>query len=84
MDPDPDDPLIPRGEGKTFQKIVYDAGLEFLQYSVTTQDNYILTIFRIVDYKTDREAGKSSPRPAVFLQHGFGDSADAFVMHKKE
>jgi len=60
---------------KNFQQLVEDNGFLFNDYEVTTEDGYKLHLYRI--RTDDRKAGD----PAVFLQHGFGDSADAFVIH---
>ena len=53
----------------------------FNEYEVTTDDGYILTMFRIRDpkVKTANDAGTKSP--VVFLQHGFLSSADCFIGH---
>lgn len=48
-------------------------------YEVTTEDGYILTVFRIPGMKneTDPFTGK----PAVLMQHGLVDSADTFIVN---
>ena len=45
-----------------------------------TVDGYRLNIFRIRNKTSEDEY----PKPVVFLQHGFADSADAFIMHDPE
>ena len=42
-----------------------------------TKDRYRIKIFRIRNETSE----DSFPKPVVFLQHDFADSADAFVMH---
>lgn len=58
---------------KSFEEIVAQHDFDFEEYEVETEDGYLLTVFRIRsgDY----------PKPAVFLQHGIGASADCWVNH---
>ena len=59
----------------SFQDIVESSGFLFEDHKVTTDDGYILTLFRI------RSKNFESGSPAVLLQHGIFDTADAWVMH---
>lgn len=45
-------------------------------HSVTTEDGYILTVFRIIKNKTE----KIERRPVVLFLHGFGNSSDLWVI----
>lgn len=45
-------------------------------HDVTTEDGYILNLFRIPHGKT-KERGQEGP--PVYLQHGFGSSSACFV-----
>ena len=60
---------------KTFQQIVHENGFGFESHPVTTDDGYILNVFRITDDSIKTKRG------AVFLQHGITDSADCWIMH---
>ena len=50
-------------------------GFGFETHPVTTDDGYILNVFRVVDDNISPKKG------VVFMQHGFIDSADCWVMH---
>lgn len=52
-------------------------GAIFESYPVTTEDGYILSVYRI----TRLENLHNQP---VFLQHGIADSADCWIMHYPE
>lgn len=58
-----------------FQKIV--PGYPIETHKVTTQDGYILTVFRIQAKGTTIKSGK----PAVFLQHGINDTGFCFFFN---
>ena len=60
---------------KSFQEIVMQNGFGFETHPVTTDDGYILNVFRIVDDSVKEKKG------AVFLQHGVTDSADCWIVH---
>ena len=67
---------------RTFEQIVKNNGFTFEEHSVTTPDFYTLKVFRIPGLNTSQAAHGPSGKPAVFLQHGLLDSADAWIMHK--
>lgn len=52
----------------------------FQAYSVTTQDGYILRVFRMQAKNTQITTGKK----VVFLQHGLLDSADDWVVNDED
>ena len=60
---------------KTFQEIVAENGYGFETHPVTTDDGYILNVFRITDDSITEKKG------TVFLMHGVTDSADCWIMH---
>jgi len=64
---------------KTVQQICVENGFQFETHTVTTEDGYILTIFRIPGLIG--EAAPATPKPVVFMQHGLMDAADAWVMN---
>lgn len=63
---------------KTFEQIVRENGYIFESHPVTTQDGYILNVYRI-NSKDTKPGAK-----AVFLQHGIVDSADCWIMHRPD
>ena len=62
---------------RTFAEVCEAHGYQFQSYNVTTEDGYILTLYRI-------PAAKGKPivpgKPVVFLQHGLLDLADTWIM----
>ena len=64
----------------SFQEIVENAGYVFDEYKVTTEDGYILTMFRIRNKKIITE-DSGEEAPVVFLQHGLFSSADCWLGH---
>lgn len=63
-------------EGKTISELIVSRGFGEQHYSVTTEDGYILGVYRIVNGKL----GIVHRRPVV-LQHGFMVSAMEFIMN---
>ena len=63
---------------KTFLEIVAENGFIFEQHPVTTEDGYILNVFRIKSPQTKEGA------PVIFFQHGVVDSADCWIMSYPE
>lgn len=61
------------------EEIVEEMGLELRSYQVTTEDGYILTVFRV--NSPDAWATGRTKRP-VFIQHGLFMDAGYFIMHK--
>lgn len=59
---------------RTFQQIVVSHGYKLEVYNVTTDDCYILTVFRIPGKNISNQIGIP-----VLLQHGFLDSSDGWV-----
>ncbi|CDW73802.1 ab-hydrolase associated lipase region family protein [Stylonychia lemnae] len=72
---------------KTFQQIVQDNGYIFEEHKVTTEDGYILKMFRIPGKKSELQSHDGSVdsleinKKVVFLQHGVFDSADCWIAH---
>ena len=65
---------------KTFDELCSQNGFAFEQHEVTTEDGYILTVYRIPGLEGQNSSGK----PAVFMQHGVFDSAYGWVMNYPE
>jgi len=66
------------GDGKlTFQELCTKYGFRFESHTVTTEDGYILTQYRIPGKTGDFTKGKSP----VFFQHGLLDSANGWIMN---
>ena len=55
-------------------------GYPFESHTVTTQDGYILTLFRIQAKQTSMKFGK----PVVFLQHGLLNDASAWFLNGED
>jgi pimeloyl-ACP methyl ester carboxylesterase len=64
---------------RTFAEVCSAHGYGFEAHNVTTEDGYILTLYRI-------PAKKDQPitpnKPVVFLQHGLIDLADTWIMNE--
>ena len=63
--------------GRTFSEICSENGFKFEEHKVTTDDGYMLTVYRIPGTVDDRTSGK----PPVLFQHGVFDSAYGWIMH---
>lgn len=63
-------------EGKTISELIVSRGFQEKHYPVTTEDGYILGVYRIINGKI----GVVHRRPVV-LQHGFMVSAMEFIMN---
>jgi len=61
---------------KTTEEIVSEAGFTYDNFTVTTNDGYVCTVFRI----TVQGEVPSVLRPPVLLQHGILDSSDTWVL----
>jgi gastric triacylglycerol lipase len=57
--------------------MVVPLGYPFASYATSTEDGYILKLFRIQAKNTKLRPGL----PVVFLQHGMLDSADNWVVN---
>lgn len=65
---------------KSYKEIVEDNGFAYDEYEVTTEDGYILKMFRIRTYEVKFAVENA---PVVFLQHGLFTSSDQWVAHEK-
>jgi pimeloyl-ACP methyl ester carboxylesterase len=63
------------GISTIMEALLYNPGYKIQQHTVTTKDNYILTLFRL----SNRSGAFSNGKP-VLLQHGLLDSADDWVL----
>jgi pimeloyl-ACP methyl ester carboxylesterase len=64
---------------RTFGEVCEAHGYQFEAHNVTTEDGYILTLFRIPGL-IGEEA--TSGKPVAFLQHGLLDLADTWIMNE--
>ena len=64
---------------KVGQELALEQGYYLTPFPVVTEDGYILNMFRV----TQDNVQISSQTPVVFLQHGIGDSSDAFLVNKQ-
>ena len=67
-----------RNESPEYQKFINQAGYNFEEYSITAEDGYILSIWRIPSVITQRNA---NPTP-IILQHGLLDDSWTWFMLK--
>ena len=63
---------------RTFGQVCDAHGYQFEAHNVTTEDGYILTLFRI---PTKTGEPYTPGKPVVFLQHGLIDLADTWIMN---
>jgi pimeloyl-ACP methyl ester carboxylesterase len=67
---------------KTIDEICNENGFALEEYEVTTEDGYILTLFRIPGLI--HEDHKNAKKPAILLQHGLGGDAVQWVINTLE
>ena len=68
----------PADADKSFQELCDENGFDFEEHTVTPQDGYILSLYRI---KGCLSCAESDSKPPVLMVHGIGDAAYAWVMH---
>ena len=68
---------------KTFEELCIENGYQTESYFVTTEDGYILEMFRIPG-KIEEEVTQEKQKEVLFFQHGILTSADCFVMNTKD
>ena len=62
----------------SIEEIVERSGFRIERHEVTTEDGYILAVYRVRHQETKDGA------PAVLMQHGIIDSSDGWVMNHEE
>ena len=62
---------------RTFQEICAENAYQYEEHTVYTEDDYILTVFRVPGPEGVSPIG----RPPVLMQHGILDSANCWVMN---
>ena len=65
---------------KSAQEIVTDNGFLYEEHTVTTEDGYILQVWRI----PGKSGEAPSAKPPVLMQHGILDSANCWLMNYAE
>ena len=73
-------PVVPQQCDNTFIKNLIPAGYPFETYRKTTDDGYILTMFRIQKKGTTITSGK----PVIYLQHGLYNGGGAFFLNTED
>ena len=68
----------------TFDQICTNNGYQFESHFTTTDDGYILNLFRIPGLKSELGKRYKEKKSPIFFQHGIVDSADAFIMNTRE
>ncbi|ETO27304.1 carboxylic ester hydrolase [Reticulomyxa filosa] len=64
---------------KEIQGLVEEKGYPLEEHFVTTEDGYILGVFRIPFSRKESRGALNSGKPVVFLQHGLEDSSFTWV-----
>ena len=64
----------------TFEEICVENGFQVEVHSVTTQDGYILNVFRIPGLASN-EKQANTVKPPILMQHGILDSANCWIMN---
>ena len=62
---------------KSFQEICTENAFQYEEHTVVTEDDYVLTVFRIPG--TTHEP--TSSKPPILLQHGLFDSANCWIVN---
>ena len=63
---------------RTFEQVCKSSGYLFESHKVTTDDGYILSLFRVPGKKGEKGI---KAKPIVFMQHGLIDLADTWIMN---
>ena len=66
---------------RSFYEICEENGFDYEEHKVTTDDGYILTVYRIPGLKTESEEQKNTTKPPVLMQHGILDSAYCWIVN---
>lgn len=66
---------------RSFREITELNGFIMEEHSITTEDDYILKLFRIPGLKSEQI---SLRKPVVMMMHGILDSADCWIMNRAE
>ena len=69
---------------RSFEEICAENGFSYEEHKVTTEDGYILTVFRIPGLVSDSESAFNSTKPPVLMQHGILDSAYCWIVNYAE
>ena len=62
---------------RSFQEICAENAFQYEEHTVYTEDDYILTVFRV----PGPEGAAPQGRPPILMQHGILDSANCWVMN---
>ena len=68
----------PPDANKSFKELCDENGFDYEEHTVTTEDGYILSLYRI---KGCLSCVESDSKPPLLMVHGIGDAAYAWVMH---
>lgn len=64
---------------RNFEEICIENGFQFETHEVTTEDGYILNVFRIPGLAT--EGAPDGTKPPILFQHGILDSAYCWIIN---
>ena len=66
---------------RSFEEICVENGFRFEAHEVTTEDGYILNVFRIPGLTTEDASTSNAVKPPVLMQHGILDSAYCWIVN---
>jgi len=67
---------------RSFGEICAENGFQFETHQVTTDDGYILNVFRIPGLVTEEQSNVT--KPPILMQHGILDSANCWIVNYPE
>ena len=69
----------------TFDYLISKLKYPYEKHTIYTEDNYILTAFRILPKNQNFQTKKKSQnkRPVAYFQHGLMDSSDGWILNKE-
>ena len=75
----------PKEDGSLdFDQICSKNGFSFEKHTIQTEDGYILEMWRILGLMTETLEERKKHKPPIFMQHGFIDSGNCFIMNRPE
>lgn len=77
------DPSIDNDAWKSLKEIIKENGYAVEQHYVTTEDGYILTLFRLPGFANETAVQQGDPikKPVVLLQHGLESDAAQWLIN---
>ena len=70
--------------GKTMEQVCLENGFVLEKYTVVTDDDYILSLYRIPGTFSDLQETDATTKPAVLMMHGLDSDAMQWVMNDSD